>query len=321
MQIRISMRLDQKIASIETRKLIIVLIVSISNFVVFEIMSFLLGINAVSGFLLVAIVLYLHLKVKFSFIFDLNLKGAKSWERSTEFHKSHPSGVLTWFRIFGKALSLRFHYLYTWKHWRHFQNYLILPGILYWGIVALLFLNPFDFWRKQLIIIAGSLLLMVVIWFLKMIFTDYKKASVRLNYMMFSTTIITAFIAYSTSLGLSWYFGIESSLFVLFVGMVSFLLFYQSLFHSDLVTLQTIGLVLLGAVVISVSAFVVSELWTVNFYTAGLLLAGIAYSYWGMAMLHIQKKLFWRGAFELVLIFLVVLFFVLATTNFGARIG
>jgi len=158
-------------------------------------------------------------------------------------------------------------------------------------------------------------------WFLKMIFTDYDQASVRLRYLMFTTTIITAFIVYSSALGLTWYFGLEQYLFVLFAGIASFLLFYQSLFHRALVTAKTLGLVLLGAIILSVSAFFVAQFWTVNFYTAGLILAGLAYTYWGMVLLKVQKALLWRNAFEYVLIFFIVLFFVFATTNFGARIG
>ena len=224
------MKLDQQIASVRTRKWFIVLTVSIANLLVFEVMAILLGLNEVTTFLIVALVLYLHLKVKFSFIFDLNLKGTGSWEKSREHHRAHAPGWLTNLRIFWKAVFLRFKYLYHWKHWRHFQNYLILPGLLYWGIIALLFLNPFDVWAKQLIIIVGSVLLGIVVWFLKMIFISYDKASIRLRYLMFSTTIVTAFIVYSGALGLTWYFGLEQYLFVLFAGIASFLLFTSRFF-------------------------------------------------------------------------------------------
>ena len=314
--------LNKKIASRQARRWFIVLSLSLLVLFGFEVLSLLADIYQVHIFIQVAVVIYAYLLVKMSFVFDLNLKKYGAWKHSLQYYRHHKGEILKWFKIVFRAIGNRFHYLRHWENWRHFQNYLILPGVLYWAVVMLIFLNPFDMFLKQLFVITGTVLMTIAIWHLKMIFIDYSRASIQVRYLMFTTTIFTAFLIYSAALGMTWYLGLSKGLFVLAVGALTFLLFYQSLFHRGLVQqLKNLGWVLLGAGILSATAAVVIENWTVNFYSGGLLMAAVAYLFWGLSLQHIQKRLTARLALDYILIFLLVLIFVLSTTNFSARIS
>ena len=221
-----------------------------------------------------------------------------------------------------RALRLRFHYLRNWSHWLHFQNYLILPAMLYWGVVLLIFLNPFDQLRKQVFIICGTLMLAMVFWYFKTVFTSYSSAILEVRYLMFAVMVISGFMVFASALGISWYLGLENAVFLATVGALTFLLLYQSLFHHSLLNLQrNLKYALFGALFMLLPAYLVTKYWSVNYYTAGVLLAGCLHWYWSNALQWLQKQLTWKRVFEYTALFLFIVLFVLATTNFHARIG
>src|SRR5687768_9275464 len=81
-----------------------------------------LGIHEDAHFLKISLYVYLFLVFWQTFIFDLHLKKART--------------LRTFERSFFKMLGQRFSYLREGHHFLHFQNYLILPGIIYWTTVA-----------------------------------------------------------------------------------------------------------------------------------------------------------------------------------------
>ncbi|MBI4054076.1 MAG: hypothetical protein HY397_01970 [Candidatus Doudnabacteria bacterium] len=315
--------LTKKIASRNSRRWFITFTIALAVLVGFEALSFLTGIYQIRVFLQVSILIYFYLLVKTSLIFDLHLKIPKSWHRSSGYyHYSKKARWVKFSQIVFRALSLRFHYLFSWPHWKHFQNYLILPSVLYWAVVLLVFLNPFDLLLKQFFVISGTLLMTVVMWHLKVVFVNYSGASLVVRYFMFAVMVVTAFLIFSAGLGITWYAGLPAWHFPLTSGIVALLLLYQSLFHHPLInTLKNFGFVLLGAALVGVTAVLVQKFWTVNYYTAGLLMAGFLHLYWSVVLQALQKRLtVWR-AVEYATIFLFIVIYVLATTNFHARIG
>ncbi|PIR97320.1 MAG: hypothetical protein COT91_01970 [Candidatus Doudnabacteria bacterium CG10_big_fil_rev_8_21_14_0_10_41_10] len=295
--------------------------ISLLIFLGFQALSYIIGLNETTTFLLVAVVLYLYMVFKLTFIFDLNLKKARAWEESVKHYKAFDTIPLRNTRIILRAIKLRFHYLTHWSNWRHFQNYLILPGFLYWSIIILFFLNPFDLIAKQIFVVVGTLLLTVILWHFKMVFITYGKASIILRYLLFASTILTSFLIFSGILGLKWYFGISDMNFITAIFASAFLLFYQSLFHRDKVNLKNLFFVLLGVALVALGGYFITLYWRVNFYSAGALLAGVAYTYWGIFLLHLTKRLTFRQVMEHAWVMAFVLLYVLATTNFSARIG
>lgn len=313
--------LNKKITTPLNRKLFMISSVSLLVFLGFQALSYIIGLNEVSIFLTVAASLYLYLLIKISFVFDLNLKKARAYEEATEYYNKLKLVPLKELRIVFRGTWVRFQYLRHWRNWRHFQNYLILPGFVYWGVIILLFLNPFTLLTKQLLIIFGTILMTVVMWHFKMVFITYGRASVKLRYLMFSSMILSLFLIHSGMLGLKWYFAESTPVYIVAVFACSFLLFYQSLFHRAAVNFKNISTVFLGALIMAAVAWLVVSIWTVNYYSAGALLAGIGYTYWGLFLLHLAKKLTLRQVLEHAWVMVFVLFFVLATTNFSARVG
>jgi hypothetical protein len=313
---------SKKIGSKITRRWFIVLGVTLTALFGFEAISVLAGIFQLSDFLQIALLLYVFLVILISLVFDLKLKLPKSWERSSYYYKHSKHRLKKILLIFWRAFKLRFHYLNNWMHWLHFQNYLILPAVLFWSVIALIFLNPFDDLRKQIFILCGTLMLAIVFWFFKTFFISYHSSSLEARSLMFAVTVLTGFLSFSSTLGLVWYFGHSIWVFVFGVGGLGFLLLYQSLFrHSMLATSRNFKYAFLGGVFLAVVAYVIGNIWSVNYYSAGTLLAGCLYWYWSNILQWLERRWILMRALEYTLIFLLVVLFVLATTNFSARIG
>jgi len=316
------MFLSRKIGSRKERKWFVVLATSISVFFGLEAVAFLAGIFQLATFLRVALIVYFFMILVASLIFDVKLKIPRSWSRSAYYYQHTKQRVKKFFYILWRAFVMRFHYLRSWSHWLHFQNYLILPAILYWGVVLLIFLNPFDHLRKQIFIICGTLMLAMVFWFFKTVFTSYSSTILEVRYLMFAVMVISGFMVYTAVLGISWYLGLKDGVFLIMVAVLTFLLLYQSLFHHSLLDLRAnLRYALFGALFMLLPAYLVTKYWSVNYYTAGVLLAGCLHWYWSNVLQWLQKRLTWRRALEYTALFLFIVLFALATTNFHARIG
>ena len=298
-----------------------VLLISLVTLAGYESLSYIAGLYQLSFFIEIALALYLYLFLSVSTFFDLRLKPAGSFARSSDYYHYSKQPILKWTRIFSRALHMRFRYLGSWQHFRHFQNYLILPSLLYWAVVMLLFLRPFTDFSKQVLAVVGTIFVAGVIWHLKTVFINYRASSAFLHEAMFVTAVATAFLLFAGALGIVWYFGLPSYVFVGSVVVFSFLIMYQSLFRESLVNPYDLLLVVLGCLMVGFIAMLVAKYWTVNYYSAGLLLADVIYLYWGLVLHAIRGRLKPLTVFEHVIVFLFILFFVLATTNFQARIG
>jgi hypothetical protein len=292
----------------------------------FQALSVLIGVYQVPMFLRVSVYVYLYLLVIISFVFDLRLKGVRPLERSRWYYEHNKRFWRRWILIVGRAAKLRFQYLLSWQHFTHFVNYLVLPSIWYWAVVCLIFLNPFDPANKQILIAVGTAGLAVVLWFLKTVFQNYPSAKEGLHAAMFAATCGAAFAAFSAALGATWYFGATDLWFVGVACVIGALAMYQSLFRELKDPKAPLGfyeivLLGLGTVFVGFLSAVVVKYWTINYFTGGLLVADGLYLYWGLVLLSIRGRLFMRVAAEYAVVFFFVLFFILATTNFEARIG
>ena len=80
---------------------------------------------------------------------------------------------------------LRFKHFLKWEHLRYFQNYLILPGILYWGAVILIGINFQQYKLQQFIIIATSISLITCYTFFK----SFHKREISTNHFIILTYV------------------------------------------------------------------------------------------------------------------------------------
>src|SRR6185503_2499821 len=117
------------------QKFLSTLIVTFGAFLGFEALSYIIGIYQLRGSLYVAFYVYAFHIFWLTFVFDLHLKKRGVLANARLNHK----GI----KMVWMACQDRIEHLRRWDYLRHYQNYLVLPGLLYWGTVILLFLNPF----------------------------------------------------------------------------------------------------------------------------------------------------------------------------------
>src|SRR3989344_6755699 len=144
----------KQIIAPEKQKFILVFITALVSFLGLESANQALLSYQIKSFFLISLYIYLFLVFLQSFVFDLALKTKTPWS----------------------ALASRFSYMLKLEHFLHYQNYLVLPGIIYWSAVSMMFLNPFDLITSQVVIVSTTVALTLAFWYLKTVFYAHKAA-------------------------------------------------------------------------------------------------------------------------------------------------
>ncbi len=113
------------------------LIVTTGALLGFEAFSYIVGLYQFNTAIYVAFYVYLFHIFWLTFIFDLHLKKRGVLANA----KINYKGA----QMVRQALKDRLEHARRWDYLRHYQNYLVLPGMIYWSTIILLFLNPFFF--------------------------------------------------------------------------------------------------------------------------------------------------------------------------------
>lgn len=251
--------------------------------------------------------MYLFLVFLQIFIFDLHLKRAGSWQK---LEKS------LW-----HALKARFEYLKEGHHWLHFQNYLILPGFIYWTTIVLIYLNPFDTFLKQVWIIMSTIALAKTFWYLKVVFYLHSEAGRIRRQLLFLTKLYASYLAFTAALGIMRYFGYGGELTGLLTFLITFLLMYQALFQHHFVGFETLKLLFYTSLALGVAGYLVYFFWNVNYYSGGLVLTALYNTIWGIIHhKYIDKNLTVETVYEYLAVLFVILVIVFSTTNFAEKI-
>ncbi len=289
------------------QKFVIILVAALTTFFGLEVASQTLATYQLPLFLRVSLYVYLFLIFWQTFVFDLHLKKAGSW-RALE-------------HSLWQALKARFEYLKERHHWLHFQNYLILPGFIYWMTVALLFLNPFDELRKQVWIFLSTVALSGGFWYLKTVFYSHREASRISREVIFLAKLYASYLSFAAGLGLVRYFGLGAEFFTLTAFLITFWLLFQALFQHHFIGFQTLKFLLLAGIGMAAAGYFVYSLWNVNFYSGGLVLAAVYNTIWGLVHhKFIDQNLTRRIVYEYLAVLFVILVIVFGTTNFAERI-
>lgn len=224
-------------------------------------------------------------------------------------------------RHFGKEILSRFQYLTRGHHFLHFQNYLLLPGIIYWTTVALIFLNPFDELLKQALIIPSVVALAIAFWYLKTVFYAHREATRGTKQLIFVVKLYASYLAYAAFLGVGRYFSYGAGWVGLMVFAVTSLLLYQALFQHHYIGQKTIKFLLASGILIGIIGFAQYDLWNVNFYSAALVLTAIYNTLWGIIHHHwIDRNLTRQIVYEYLAVLFAILVIVFSITNFAQRI-
>ena len=297
----------KQIVKPEKQKQIIIFVAAAVSLLGLEASSSAMASYQLESFLVISAYVYFFLVFWQSFVFDLHLKPASAWA-SLE-------------KTFLRSLKARFQYMASGHHFRHYQSYLVLPGIIYWATAALIFLNPFNSVLKQVFIFTSSIGLTISFLYLKTVFYAHKEQNHLTRQMIFMVKLYAAYISFLASFGICLYLGLGKLFFAILVADVTFVLLAQAFFQHHFLGFDTLKYLLSASVILGVTGYFVFMSWNVNYFSGALVLAAIYNTIWGF--FHhdlIDKNLTREIVYEYVAVLFVVLVFVFGTTNFAQRI-
>ncbi len=285
-----------------THKGIAIGVISLIAFLGLESLAYINNLYQVQLYLQVSAFIYLFMLIWLHFLFDLHFKQKTVSAKSLR-----------------HAIALRLKHFAKWSDFRYFQNYLILPGILYWGAVILIAINFQHYKLQQFIIIATSISLIICYTFFKEIF---HKREVKSNHFIILTYVklYASWLIYAASLGIIWYYCFSPIIFYTVIFLVTFMLLYQALFQFAELSLKHVLQILIISILLAASSYFVYKLWNVNYFSAGLFMTAIYNFLWNILYNKMNKTLTLRVFAEQLTIFMLIVVMVLGVTNFRARI-
>ncbi|MBX4191176.1 MAG: hypothetical protein KW804_00010 [Candidatus Doudnabacteria bacterium] len=293
-------------------KIISVVLVTLGAFLGFEALSYAIGMYQLGDSLNVALYIYAFHIFWLTFIFDLHLK---------------KRGVLATARLNNKGVKMvwmafqeRIEHLGKWEYLRHYQNYLVLPGIIYWTTVSLMFINPFEIFLKQTILILSTIALSIAYWFMKEHVSKKLEHEDHWIKALSLVKLYAAFLVFSSIIGVTFYFGYKPGFVFSAVLSMTFLLIYQALFQHRLLNFSIFLWVLIISVVMAVTALWIYVNWSTDYFTAGLVMLAVYNAMWGILHHHLDHNLTKKIAFEYVAMMLLIVSFVLAGHNFNQKV-
>jgi hypothetical protein len=283
------------------------------SFLGFEALSLILGQTyQIRHYMWVAFYVYVFHVLWLLFLFDLHLKkrGVLAYARA-----NHQGLVM-----FVHAFKLRVDHVLNWHYLRHYLNYLILPTIMYWSVVVLMAINPFQAELKQFIILGSTFSLGVAYWYLKEVFSKNFELHHFGVKVLSLVKLLAAYFFYAAIIGYTFYFGLSVTFLFICVAGGTFLLLYQALFQRRLVTPGMLLIIFLISLILAFISVWIFNSWNENYLSAGLIMLAIYNAAWGMLHHHLDNNLTRRLVFEYLLLLFLVLSIVLAGHDFTPRI-
>ncbi len=297
--------LHHRRTSLNVQRVIAVLAISAISFFGLESLVYIANLYQTQIYLEASIFIYFFLIVWLHFIFDLHLREHHIDARSI----SH-------------ALGLRFKHFLVWNNFRHFQNYLILPGLIYWSSIILIAINFGHTELQNFIALISSFCLVVCYTLFKEIFHSRFAPLENSHFVILAyVKLYCAWLVYSAALGIVWYYCFSPWLFYLLIFVSSFMLLYQALFQYAQLGFWHIIEIFFISLIVAVASFFVYKYWNVNYFSAGLFLTAIYNLCWTLLFHKVNKTLAPEIIVEQLAIFLLMMVMVFGTTNFHSKIG
>jgi hypothetical protein len=301
------------ITSEQREKYLSTLIVTVGAFLGFEAISYAIGIYQLKQSLYLSFYIYAFHIFWLTFLFDLHFKkrGVLSYARMNS------SGL----RMFWNAFKERCSHIRKWEYIRHYQNYLVLPGLIYWSVVVLLFLNPFKSSLKQMIILSATFALSVAYWFMKEHISRQLEHEASWIKVLSLVKLFAAFLVYSASLAVTLNYAYDSTFLLSCVFTLTFLLIYQALFQHRLLNFE----ILIWIIIISLTQAVVSlwvyQNWNTEYFSGGLVMLAVYNMLWGILHHHLDKTLNRKIVFEYLVMMIFIISVLFASHNFHQRVN
>lgn len=293
-------------------KLLSTLIVTVASFLGFEALSHIIGVYQLKGSLYVAFYVYAFHIFWLTFVFDLHLKKRGVLAIARLNHRGT--------KMFWEAFKNRVAHMRKWEYLRHYQNYLVLPGIIYWGTVTLLFLNPFKYQLKQLIAASSTIALSVAYWYMKEHVSKNLETRDHWLKVLSIVKLYAAFLIFSAIFGVTLVYAFGATFLFAANLTLTFLLLYQALFQHRLLDFSIFLWIALIAIAQAVLAVAVFSYWNNEYFAAGLVLVAVYNTMWGILHHYLDKTVTKKLVFEYFVMMLFIISFVLATHNFNQRV-
>ncbi|OGE82105.1 MAG: hypothetical protein A3B10_00690 [Candidatus Doudnabacteria bacterium RIFCSPLOWO2_01_FULL_44_21] len=295
-----------------THKYISILIVTFGAFFGFEAVSYAIGIYQLNSSLYLSLYIYAFHIFWLTFLFDLHFKKRGVLAIARLNHQG--------LKMFWEAFKDRIAHVRKWEYFRHYQNYLVLPGVLYWGVVVLLFLNPFKYGLKQMIILSGTFAMSVAYWYMKEHISRQLEHQASWIKVLAMVKLFAAFLIYSALLGVTLRYGFEAWFLVAATLTITFLLVYQALFQHRLLTFDTFLWVVIIAFVVGLVSIWVYSHWNTQYFTGGLVMLAVYNTLWGLLHHYLEHTLSRKIVFEYLLMMIFIISFLLASHNFNQKV-
>ncbi len=303
----------QPITSPRTQKLISTVATTAVSFLGFEILSLILEQTyQLAVYVRVSIYLYAFQVLWLAFIFDLHIR-KRDIVREL---RSHHSGL----KLFIEAFKHRIHHFHNWSFVRHYLNYLILPGVIYWSAVFLMIINPFNATVKQFVICVTTICLGIIYWHLKEVFNksfEIHNFGIRILILV---KILTAYLFYAALLGYSFYFGMDKFFLFISIFSVTFLLLYQALFQRKQFSPKLFFIMLGISMFTGLVSISIYQIWNFTYLTGALVMLAFYNTCWGMLHHYLDNNLTKRLALEYLFLLCLAITVLLASHDFNPRI-
>lgn len=293
-------------------KITAVIIATVCVYFGFQALDLILGIYQVAAYFTVSWYVFAFHVFWLTFIFDLHLKRSG--------HLAHARVHFKGARMVWEAFKNRTRHLYHWNYLRHYLNYLILPSILYWSVIILMYLNPFHELFKDALIIISTATIAVIYWHLKEAFSHHMELHRTGLKILGLAKIFTAYLFYTALIASGWYYGLDLSVLLPIVFILSFLLLYQALYQHRLLRWDVYPAILIFAMFMALVFASVFQNWNVNYYTAGLMVGVVYNGAWSVLHRYLDRTLTWKILWEYVFMLIVLISLILATHDFQGRI-
>lgn len=281
----------------------------------FEALIYILNLNQVGIFLATAEAIYLYLVFKILFLYDLHFKRTRAGQNSAV------AQVELVAQAYWGAFFSRTRHFFTLSYVGKYLNYLLLPTLIFWSTVIILYLNFGQLRVQQAIVFFSSLTLIAAYWYIKEIFSRRtEKVDAEIFVRMTVIKIYAAGISYAAAMALMRSYCLSGYYFAGVAFAVTFSLIFQALFQHRLNSNKNILINFFIALAQSLAAFFVYKYWGLNFYTAAIFLVIIYNLLWGVFHYHLDRALTKKTFLEILIISLLMAAMIFSATDFRARI-
>ena len=300
------------ISNEQKEKYLSTLIVTLGAFLGFEAVSYAIGIYQLKSSLYLSFYIYAFHIFWLTFLFDLHFKKRGVLANARLNHQGA--------KMFWEAFKQRVAHVRNWEYWRHYQNYLVLPGVLYWSVVILLFLNPFKFGVKQAIILSASFAMSVAYWFMKEHVSRALEHQAEWIKVLGLVKLFAAFLIYSAILGVTFNQGFDGWFLLTSTLTLTFLLVYQALFQHRLLNFEIFLWIVIISFVMGIVSLWVYQNWDTQYFSGGLVMLAVYNMLWGILHNYLDKTLNRRVVWEYLVMMVLVISVLFASHNFGQRV-